>query len=288
MVEPPVDINIFMTLNSHKNSRRATDSGVAAALHLRPCVAFLSALLIESRFGHRMSNPDIQSGKMKGKQMKFLGPPSSGSIAGMTSSHNRAGQYTRSRRSPVQPVGTGRRAFIRSSFGNASKAWGALSSATQAAWATYAAAHAISDSLGQAVILTGHQMFVAVATEWQNVGQVMPPAVPVSAATVSPVVTVFTATAAGVITLTMTVSGGASDHILVAFSKPQGPGRTFCKTFWQQTVLPGNSIGAATYGAAYVAQFGTIPAGWKIFMQLTPVNQYGVKGVPTKAIALTT
>lgn len=218
--------------------------------------------------------------------MKFLGPPSSGSIAGTTSSHNRAGQYTRNRRSPVQPVGTGRRAFVRAAFGASSSAWSALSAAAQASWNNFAASHPVTDALGQAVTLTGHQMFVGVATNLQNCGQAIPTVVPVSTATVAPAFSVFTVTHLGVITLTLTPSGGASDFVLIAFSAPQSAGVTFCKTFWQQLHVPGNSVGAATYGTAYVVQFGTIPAGTKVFLRLTPVNQYGFSGTPLIASAV--
>jgi len=218
--------------------------------------------------------------------MKFLGPPSSGSMAGTTSSHNRAGQYTRNRRAPVQPVGTGRRAFVRSAFGNASTAWAALSAANQAAWIAYANSHPITDSLGQSITLTGHQMFVGVATSLQNVGQALPTIPPVSSATAAPVATVFTVTHLGVITITLTASGGASDFILISFSAPVSAGVTFMKTFWQQTHVAGNSVGGAAYGSAYVAQFGTIPAGSKVFLKLTPVNQYGVSGTPVSLVAV--
>lgn len=131
-------------------------------------------------------------------------------------------------------------------------------------------------------------MYVAIGTNYQNVGHALPVPVPVSNTTAAPVIAVFTATAAGVITITLTPSGTSSDFILIAFSAPQSPGRTFCKTFWQQTHVAGNSTGGATYGTAYVAQFGTIPAGWKIFLKCTPMNQYGVSGVPVTAIAVAT
>lgn len=212
--------------------------------------------------------------------VKYLGQPQSGSLAGQTASHNRAGQYLRNRRSPVQPVGSGRRAFIRSAFGAASSGWSALGSALQLSFNAYAAAHPITDSLGQSITLTGHQMYVAIATQLSNVLEAPPTAVPVSSDTVAPIVSVFTVTHAGVITLTLTPTGGASDFILIAFSKPQSPGVTFNKTFWQQLFVPGNSVGAATYGVSYIAEFGTIPAGTRVFLKLTPVNQYGVTGTP--------
>lgn len=212
--------------------------------------------------------------------MKFLGPPSSGSIAGTTSSHNRSGQYTRNRRSPVQPVGTGRRAAQRAAFGSASSAWASLSGANQASWIAFAAGHPVTDSLGQSITLTGHNMFVSCASQLLNCGQSLPTVPPVSTATATPVVTAFTVTHLGVITVTLDGSGSADDFILLSFAAPVSAGVTFQKTFWQQTVLPGNSVGAATYGTGYVAQFGTIPAGTKVFVKLTPVNQYGFTGVP--------
>jgi hypothetical protein len=180
----------------------------------------------------------------------------------------------------VQPVGTGRRAFIRSSFGAASTAWASLSAANQAAWISFAAGHPVTDRLGQSITLTGQQMFVAVGTQLLNCGQALPTSPPVSTTTAAPVVTVFTVTHLGVITITMTASGGATDFILIAFSAPVSAGVTFQKTFWQQTHVAGNSLGGATFGTAYVAQFGTIPAGTKVFLKLTPVNQYGFTGTP--------
>jgi hypothetical protein len=218
--------------------------------------------------------------------MKYLGAPQSGSQANTTASHNRAGQYYRNRRTPVNPVGTGRRAFIRSAFGAASTAWAALTAANQAAWTSYANGHPITDALGQSITLTGHQMFVAVAVSLQNVGQPLPTIPPVSSATVAPIATVFTVTHLGVITITLTPTGGASDFVLIAFSQPVSAGVSFMKTFWQQTHVAGNSVGGATYGTAYVAQFGTIPAGSKVFLKLTPVNEYGVTGTPVVLTAV--
>ena len=212
--------------------------------------------------------------------MKYLGAPQSGSQANTTASHNRAGQYYRNRRAPVQPVGTGRRALVRANLSQASSGWASLTSAQQAAWTAFANGHPITDALGQSITLTGHQMYVSCTAQLLNCGQTPLVTPPLDTGTVAPVVTVFTVTHLGVITLTMTVSGTASDFILVAFSAPVSNGVSFMKTFRQQNVLPGNSVGNATEGTAYVAQFGLPPAGGKVFIRLTPVNQYGFAGTP--------
>jgi len=220
--------------------------------------------------------------------MKYLGNPQSGSQAGTTASHNRAGQYYRNRRAPVQPVGTGRRAQQRANFGSASSAWSSLTQAQMAAWTAFAAGHPITDALGQSITLTGSQMYVSCGSQLLNCGQALPTDPPVDTATSTPVVSAFTVTSAGVITVTLDGSGSADDFILVAFAAPVSAGVSFMKTFWQQTVVAGNSVGGATFGTAYVAQFGNIPAGTKVFLKLTPVNQFGFTGVPVILPAIAT
>lgn len=217
--------------------------------------------------------------------MKFLGVPSSGSIAGTTSSHNRAGQYTRNRRAPVQPVGNGRRAFIRQAFGAASTAWSSLAAATQAAFTSYAAGHPITDALGQSVTLTGHQMFVALQTSLNNCGIVTVAAVPASSSVFSAGAPTFTAVHAGAITFTPTGLGGAADFLLLAFSAPVSGGVSFMKTFCQLLHVAGNAVAASVVTTAYNAQFGSPVAGQRIFYRATPVNQYGVVGTPVIGFA---
>lgn len=215
--------------------------------------------------------------------MKYLGSPSSGSIAGTTYSHNRAGQYTRNRRTPTNPVGTGRRATVRANFGSAAKGYAALTGAQQAAWSAYALGYPYIDSLGQSIKLTGQQMYVAIASSLLNVGQAVTVVPPVSNANHPPVVTAASMTHLGVMTITLDGTGPATDFICLAFSKPMSSGRSFNSVFWQQLVVPASSVGAATYGTAYVAQFGLPAIGQRIFYRFTPVNQYGVGGTPVIA-----
>jgi hypothetical protein len=203
-------------------------------------------------------------------------------MAGTTYSHNRAGQYMRNRRKPVQPVGTGRRGVIKAAFGAASSAWAALSATVQAAWTTYADGHPYVDALGQSIKLTGHQMYVAINTMLINCGHVQSSAIPASDSVFPAGFSAFTAVAGGALTLTPNGAGSADDFLCVALSRPQSGGRSFCKTFWQQTVLAGNVVAATVLTAAYVAQFGAVAAGQRIFYRLTPVNQYGVAGTPNE------
>jgi hypothetical protein len=220
--------------------------------------------------------------------MKILDIPRSGSYGGVTSSHNRAGQYVRNRRAPVQPVGTGRRAFIRAAFGGASAGYAALTSAQQAAWASFALSYPITDSLGQAIKLTGQQMFVAINTQLQNVGSAISTAPPASNAVFSEGAFAFTAVHAGAITVTPAGAGGSTDFTLVAFSRPVTSGIGFMKTFWQALHVAGNAVTPIVATSAYTAQFGAITAGQRIFCKLTPVAASGVTGTPVIQFATVT
>jgi hypothetical protein len=213
--------------------------------------------------------------------MKFLGAPSSGSIAGTTSSHNRAGQYTRNRRTPVNPVGTGRRATVRAAFGAAAKGYAALTAPQQNLWIAYGQAYPVTDRLGQSIKLTGQQAYIQINASLANVGGAATLVPPLSNAVIAPAFSVLTFVhSTGILTLTLTPSGSASDFIAIAFSGPKSSGTGFCATFWQQTHVAGNSVGGAAYGTAYAAQFGIPAVGQRVFYKLTPVNQYGVAGVP--------
>jgi hypothetical protein len=211
--------------------------------------------------------------------MKILDIPRSGSYAGITSSHNRAGQYIRNRRTPTNTQ-TSRRTAIRSAFGAASSAWSALTVAEQAAWAAAAVSHPITDRLGQSITLTGSQLYVSVNTALQNAGASTTSTAPsdfsvfgVSGSTGS-----FSLTTG--IALVPPGSGTSSDYLLVSFGVPTSAGRTFWKRFTQQQVTTGDSASVAVTTADYEAVFGTPVVGQKVFTKLTPVSQYGVTGTP--------
>ena len=91
--------------------------------------------------------------------MKFLagglaGAPS-GSLGGVTASHNRYGYYYRARVVPIKRT-TEWTLAARARMVNASQFWGTLNSAAQKAWELYAESTPITDALGSKQVLTGH------------------------------------------------------------------------------------------------------------------------------------
>lgn len=84
----------------------------------------------------------------------------SGSVGGMTGSHNRGGMYFRTRAIPTDPLSTMQQA-MRMYLGNLSTAWtDVLSEAQRAAWNLYAANVTVIGPLGDAITLSGQMHFI--------------------------------------------------------------------------------------------------------------------------------
>jgi len=84
----------------------------------------------------------------------------SGSIGGMTGSHNRGGMYLRARATPTNPQ-TCKQSKARAAFGNASHAFNnTLTQAERDAWATYAAGSPYTPPFCGPIELTARQWYV--------------------------------------------------------------------------------------------------------------------------------
>lgn len=95
--------------------------------------------------------------------MKFkpvLGSELSGSIGGITASHNMGGAYLRNRVIPTNPNSPFQQA-VRSLVGQLTSAWlNALTVAQRTAWETYAANVPLLDALGEPINVSGLNMYV--------------------------------------------------------------------------------------------------------------------------------
>jgi len=84
----------------------------------------------------------------------------SGSIAGNTFARNRYGNYTRARTKPINP-NSARQSKVRAIIADLVERWNeTLSDAQRTAWATYAAAVAMKNRLGETIYLTGFNHFI--------------------------------------------------------------------------------------------------------------------------------
>jgi len=208
--------------------------------------------------------------------MKYLGQPQSGSQAGTTASHNRAGQYLRNRRAPVSPTRTPKQSVARARFGAASALWQTMSAALQNAWTAFAAAYPVVDSLGQSVTLTGQQYFVGIQSQLQAVGQPTNTAVPTNTTLNAIDTPVLYADDSGTLIASVnTVTEG--DFNKVSCSPVLSNGVSFNKQFSLFAVLDSDDI-QLDISVAYAAQYGAPVSGKKIFASFVDVNSSGMNG----------
>jgi hypothetical protein len=84
----------------------------------------------------------------------------SGSLGGLTMSHNRGGQYLRKRVVPTNP-GTSRQQVVRSLLGTLASRWGnVLTAAQRDAWDLYGSSVAFINAIGETIFLTGQQQYL--------------------------------------------------------------------------------------------------------------------------------
>lgn len=219
--------------------------------------------------------------------MKKLTVPQSGSQADTTASRNRFGQYDRTRAMPTQPRSDAQVA-VRAQLSNVSQAWRELSDGDRAAWGAYAAAHPRLDSLGQAIVLTGHQMFVGVNTLNAQAGIAIQSGVP-DGTVLDPLdAEVNVSTVAG-LNVRVVTAVPATDTILAFASPPQSPGRSFNGDVRLVNVVVGtNAANQSVISAAQLAaKFGTLSANQKFFFSVKRVRNGNVSPDAALAAVLT-
>lgn len=84
----------------------------------------------------------------------------SGSIGGLTYSHNKGGMYTRGRATPTNP-NTAAQQDARMAMSTLSTAWrDSLTAAQRIAWEAYAVNTPVADAFGEPLVLSGQQMYI--------------------------------------------------------------------------------------------------------------------------------
>lgn len=191
--------------------------------------------------------------------MKFTSPvysTASGSIAGITYSHNRYGMYTRARTYPVDPASV-RQVEMRALFATMVTAWlDTLTAVQRTAWNTWAANTPITGKDGMPINITGQNAYIRFNTARLQSDDARVDAAPIIFNNGNPVSGIHmtvagTPNAYGLnvgdtaLSVTLEVNGGASDDGKVAFyqSIPVNATRNFFKGPYQLCSLA--SIAAA-------------------------------------------
>jgi hypothetical protein len=208
--------------------------------------------------------------------MKILDVPQSGSVAGVTSSRNRFGQYRRTRAMPVNPA-TPKQNAVRVLLADISRSWRDLAAEVKQAWTEWAIAHPTIGSLGETIVLTGHQAYVSANALRASVGEAIAGTLPSD-------------TAKG---LNPCVPGWASSQLRVSGSEDLGEGilciveaapahtggKSFIQGWRRMGVLDSEDTDPTDYTASYTALFGAPTTGQVLPVRLSLYSN-GTKDTP--------
>lgn len=195
--------------------------------------------------------------------MKMLDVPQSGSVAGVTSSRNRFGQYKRTRAIPVNPA-SDRQGTVRGRLAELSAAWRDLTDAQRAGWATLGGSYARTDALGQAYNLDGQQAYVSVNMCNLDAGNAVVSDAPGMIAPSGLLTATITSTG-GTLSVAYTATPLAAGCRLFTYASPQrSPGRQYESDLRLIHVSAAAAASPANILSAYTARFGAPVVGQKI------------------------
>lgn len=217
--------------------------------------------------------------------MKFLGPPSSGSVAGTTFSHNRFGQYTRNRRAPVNPNSTAQ-GIVRARMANNAAAWRALTDTQRAGWESLGASITRTDALGSSYTLNGFMCYCSVNNNKLAAGDAVISDAPLLVDPGTLASATITLTAAAFSIAYTATPLGAGIRLFVYVSPTKSAGRAFNADYRLLSVTAAAAASPANVYAAYIARFGVPVVGQRIFLSLE-LYQAGFRGGPLRTSAVT-
>ena len=199
--------------------------------------------------------------------MKIQDIPQTGKLGLTVTWKGRNGLIRRILAIPANPRTDGQLA-VRSALAQQARRFDGLTDAQQDGWNTAAKAFKSTPSLGQSGSLTGCQLFTKINAKLRLLGQ-DPVDVPPTASdfpTLAPQNLVITNTS-GTIALKLTCPTSPGQSTLLRASPPQNSGVRACNTFRIIGMCPTPTAGSADITSLYVAAFGTVPAGKRIFVQ---------------------
>jgi hypothetical protein len=211
-------------------------------------------------------------------------------LNGSVFSKNRYGSYVRTKVSPVNPQTTAQQA-VRQRLGNNSSAWRGLTDAQRLSWINAAPNFPFTDIFGNSQTLSGQALYVKLNNNIIMAGgsamTTAPTPIGISSMVVTGLVSDVSSTT---VTLTISVATVPVGFALAVFATPQiTAGRNYVTNRYRYL---GNFTATAndvTLYTAYVAKFGAIVAGMKVFVKAFLISTTtGQAGVPSSAVATVT
>lgn len=215
--------------------------------------------------------------------MKFksaLGTSFSGSVGGLTASHNRGGLYFRARRVPTNPA-SGQQQVVRNAVAVLTSRWGStLTQVQRDAWQTYATNTPKVDRLGDSINLSGVNWYIACNTPRVQGSLAIVDAAPTTfgLATISPPeVDAFDDTNNQVdvgFTNTDAWANETGGALLIYASRPQNPGIEFFKGPYRLAGVIAGAVSPPTSPATLDLPF-PIAVGQQVFFEARALRADG-------------
>lgn len=213
----------------------------------------------------------------------------SGSIDGVTFSHNRNGRYARARVKPTNPKSV-RQTAVRSQLASLSAGYRALSTSQKTGWTSLGAQMVQTNRLGAATNLTGAQAYISVNQLKVTAGQAVVSSAPIldSPPTITSLTLTVSFTTAGsvqLVSLAYTLGGSptATQTLRVYSTGPLSAGKSFIRKSQYRLLgtVAANAASPFVLTGLYQSTYGAITAGTagaKISMLVVPTSTNGFAG----------
>ena len=199
--------------------------------------------------------------------MKIQDIPQTGKLGLTVTWPGRNGLIRRILVTPSNPR-SDRQLVVRDLLAQQARRFDGLTDAQQDAWIVAAAGYKSTPTLGQSGPLTGLQLFVRINCKLGLLGQEPVDVPPVSPQfpSLAPQNLVITNTG-GVIAVKLTCPTSPGENTVLRASPPQKAAVRACGNFRMIGTCPAAVQGSADITALYVAQFGSVPVGKRIFVR---------------------
>lgn len=215
----------------------------------------------------------------------------SGSVGGATWSHNRFGYYVRQKVKPVV-IDSQYTSVQRSIFKAATSAWKSLNPAVALSWNIWAQNNPVTDCLGKAITLTGHQAHQMLTINTLRTSATFPAAPPfVSAPAPLTLLTIDPSIAANGPEITFAKTPClATEYLQVWAAITDSPNIAFTKSLMKLVVYKYPSTASPeSFGPEIAERFGTLIVGQRVTFSVAIVDgTTGLRSVPLIKTAILT
>lgn len=207
-------------------------------------------------------------------------------LAGSVFSKNKAGNYVRTKVSPVNRR-TPDQTIVRQRLGSLSASWRGLNEVQRAAWSNATANYPRRDQFGNTYFLTGSQLYVGLNTNLATTTNAIidTPGAPVEIPeyTITSVVVNHTTPA---LTITMSAAVPAAFSLVFQATQQVSAGRTFVSNLYRQIgFVPAAHAAATPLILPYEAKFGALVAGNVLGIRTYLISdETGQAGVPSEVL----